>query len=394
MSSSTSPYPRHPTIPLSIATVSILPASTSLPSKLHAIARAGFNGLELGFPDLLSYAQGTVTTEDEEDEEGSKNEDKDKHDEPKDKKEIGPYNYTHLCTAATAIKILAQQLNLTIMLLQPFSNFEGWAPGSSKRDDAFRRARGWIRIMAALDCTTLQVGSSDSDPADFPNEPILDFSTERVVADLRELAEMVARGVKGGKIAYENWCWSSHAPDWKSIYSIVQAVGRENVGLCLDTFQSVGGEYADPTTSSGLIEGTSSSPSSLSLSFSKSCTSLSQTLPPRSIHLLQISDAYKPSPSPIPNQKDEKTGLRPRAQWSSHLRPLPYQGGYLGEQIEIFTAAVLRTGFGGWVSVEVFDGEGGEKKVKDVNEWTLRARKSVGRLLKVCGIQDVDVGVN
>jgi hypothetical protein len=47
---------------------------------------------------------------------------------------------------------------------------------------------------------------------------------------------------------------ATHAPTWKDVSNIVQAVDRSKAGLCLDTFQTAGGEWGDPTTPSGLIE--------------------------------------------------------------------------------------------------------------------------------------------
>jgi hypothetical protein len=41
---------------------------------------------------------------------------------------------------------------------------------------------------------------------------------------------------------------------WKTAWDIVQRANRPNLGLCLDTFQTVGSEWADPTTKTGLIE--------------------------------------------------------------------------------------------------------------------------------------------
>ena len=45
---------------------------------------------------------------------------------------------------------------------------------------------------------------------------------------------------KNFRIAYENWCWATHAPGWREIRDIVQRVDKPKVGLCLDTFQSGG----------------------------------------------------------------------------------------------------------------------------------------------------------
>jgi hypothetical protein len=56
------------------------------------------------------------------------------------------------------------------------------------------------------------------------------------------------------RLAYENWCWATHVPTWKDAWKIVQAVDRPNIGLCLDTFQTAGGELGDPTAPGGLIE--------------------------------------------------------------------------------------------------------------------------------------------
>ncbi|KAK5017250.1 hypothetical protein LTR39_001650, partial [Cryomyces antarcticus] len=90
------------------------------------------------------------------------------------------------------------------------------------------------------------VGSSDT------SEEKIGKDRDRFVSDLRELADMLAE--KHFRLAYENWCWSTHAPYWRDVWDIVQKVDRHNIGLCLDTFQTAGGEWADPTTISGLLE--------------------------------------------------------------------------------------------------------------------------------------------
>ena len=88
-------------IPTCYATVFF--GTPNLPSdeKLKAIAAAGFQGIELGFPDLLSFA--------------SKNLGKD----------VGPHNFGLLCNAGLEVKRMCAGLGLKIVMLQPFSNFEG-----------------------------------------------------------------------------------------------------------------------------------------------------------------------------------------------------------------------------------------------------------------------------
>lgn len=120
-------------IPTCYATVSVGTPKHPLDEKLKAIAAAGFQGIELGFPDLLSFA--------------SKNLGKD----------VGPQDFGLLCNAGLEVKRMCDELGLKIVMLQPFSNFEGWKPQSEERKDAFRRAKGWIKIMEAVGTDMLQV---------------------------------------------------------------------------------------------------------------------------------------------------------------------------------------------------------------------------------------------
>ena len=122
----------------------------------------------------------------------------------------------------------------------------------------------------------------------------------------------------------------------------------------MDTFQTAGGEWADPTTKSGLIEGVDRA--KLEKTFKQSLEDLSSTIPPEKIYFLQISDAYKMEPPLSPEIQD---GERPRGRWSHDYRPLPYDGGYL--PVAEVVSAVLRTGFRGWLSTEVFDSKIKEK---------------------------------
>lgn len=192
----------------------------NLPAKLKAISSAGFHALELSMPDLLSFSG------------------------EKFGKEIDAKDYDNLCTAGQEVRELCGQYKLKILLLQPFERFEGWPKGSKERADAFVRAKGWMRVMEAVGTDMLQVGSSDS--------PVITSDIDYISNDIAQLAEMLSE--KGFRLAYENWCWSTHSPDWKDAWDIVKKGGRPNVGLCLDTFQSAGGEWADPTTKSGMRE--------------------------------------------------------------------------------------------------------------------------------------------
>ena len=122
------------TIPTCYATVSVGTPNHNLEEKVKAIAGAGFQGIELGFPDLLSFASQKLG------------------------RDVGPQEFDILCNSGLEVKRICTELGLKIVMLQPFSNFEGWRPQSAERKDAFNRAKGWIRIMEAVGTDMLQAG--------------------------------------------------------------------------------------------------------------------------------------------------------------------------------------------------------------------------------------------
>ncbi|KJX95549.1 3-dehydroshikimate dehydratase like protein [Zymoseptoria brevis] len=338
-------------LPLSYASCSLgCKPSHDVPARLSAISSAGFTGIELSMPDLVSFAQQTSSSGDN----------------------INDHSFDILVEAASNLKSILEKEGLEVMLLQPFANFEGWPADSPERKDAFQRLEGWTRIMQAVGCKTLQVGSTDT--------PTSKIGTDRsrFVGDLRELADYL--GERELRIAYENWCWSTHAPDWADVWDICEKVDRENFGLCLDTFQSAGGEWADPSTQSGLVED-GRSKEQVEADWKSSCERLARTIPAEKIYLLQISDAYR-----MKDPLVEKDGVAPRGRWSGKFRPLPYEG-YL--PVEDFAKAVLKTGFRGWFSYEIFDeGKDGKGKDYDLTEWTKAAMECQKKLVKRCADQE------
>ena len=276
---------RHP---VAFASCSIgLPRHT-LHQKIEAIREAGFDGIELSFPDLRAFASRQCG------------------------RDIAEDDYKALCEAGKAVRSMCAGHGLKVLVLQPFSNFEGWPEGSQQRRDAFARAEAWIDIMEAVGTDLLQVGSSDS--------PDMTQDVDRIVADLAQLADMLA--TRGFRLAYENWCWATAAPRWKDVWAIVKKADRPNIGLCLDTFQTAGGEWGDPTTKSGRIEAGRVTSEELSRAYATSLDELSKTVPGQKIYFLQISDAYRLE-APMNPTIAPDSGLRPRGRWSHDHRPLP-----------------------------------------------------------------------
>jgi len=146
------------------------------------------------------------------------------------------------------------------------------------------------------------------------------------------------------RLAYENWCWATNFPTWSSTHEIIKLANRPNIGLCLDTFQTIGSEYADPRTELGLIEHSDISLQKLEENFRDSLMRLSKEVDPAKIYVLQISDAYIP-PAPLQDDEDgEESGLRARGKWSHDFRPYPFHGGAFSAQCVEMVKAVLGTG--------------------------------------------------
>ena len=164
----------------SIATVSI---SGTLPEKLHAIAAAGYQGVEIFENDLLYYT-GT----------------------PAD------------------IRHLAADLGLKITLFQPFRDFEG--ASRSQFAVNMERARRKFALMHELGCDTMLLCSNV--------QPDCSADVELQIADLRALAELAEQ--EQIRIGYEALAWGTHVNRWHQAWSRVKSVNSPALGIVLDSF--------------------------------------------------------------------------------------------------------------------------------------------------------------
>lgn len=164
----------------SIATVCL---SGTLPEKLHAIAAAGFNGIELFENDLLYFP-------------GS------------------PGDVRRLCA----------ELGLKIMLFQPFRDFEG---ESRERFHAnMERARRKFALMHELGCSNMLLCSNVS--------PTSSDNIDLQISDLAALAELAQR--EGITVGYEALAWGRHVNRFRDAWQRVAAVDNPALGLVLDSF--------------------------------------------------------------------------------------------------------------------------------------------------------------
>ncbi|MGG8293091.1 bifunctional sugar phosphate isomerase/epimerase/4-hydroxyphenylpyruvate dioxygenase family protein [Klebsiella sp. 141130] len=164
----------------SIATVSI---SGTLTEKLHAIAAAGYQGVEIFENDLLYYT-GT----------------------PRD------------------IRNLAAELGLKITLFQPFRDFEGASRAQFAAN--LQRAKRKFALMHELGCNTMLLCSNV--------QPDCSGDIELQVADLRMLADLAEQ--EGIVIGYEALAWGTHVNRWRQAWERVQRVNSPAMGIVLDSF--------------------------------------------------------------------------------------------------------------------------------------------------------------
>ncbi len=167
----------------SIATVTL---SGELPDKLEAIARAGFEGVEIFENDFLAF-------------DGS----------PAD---VGK---------------MARDLGLKITLFQPFRDFEGMP--DALRSRTFDRAERKFDVMQELGTDMVLVCSNVSQAAL--------GGIDRAAADFHELGERAAR--RGLKVGYEALAWGRYVNDHRDAWEIVRRADHPNVGLILDSFHSL-----------------------------------------------------------------------------------------------------------------------------------------------------------
>ena len=253
----------------SIATVSI---SGDLPEKLSAIAAAGFDGVEIFENDFLAF-------------DGS----------PAD---VGRMVRDH---------------GLEISLFQPFRDFEGMP--EPQRGRTFDRAERKFDLMAELGTDLMLVCSNAS--------PLSLGGIDRAAGDFRELGERAER--RGMRIGFEALAWGRHISDHRDAWEIVRRADHKNIGLILDSFQTLA-RRIDPDTI--------------------------RSIPGDRIFIVQLADA------PLIEMD--------LLYWSRHFRNMPGEGDL---PVAAFMRAVAATGYSGTLSLEIFNDQfrGGSPKSVSVD---------------------------
>ncbi|MEO3806318.1 TIM barrel protein [Nonomuraea sp. B1E8] len=198
-----------------------------------------------------------------------------------------------------AVRARAADLGLGIDLYQPFRDFEAVDADTLARN--LRRAEHKFRVMERLGADMLLVCSNVSSDA---------IAGDELAAEqLRLLAERAAG--HGIRIAYEALAWGRHVNEYLHAWRVVRLADHPNLGVCLDSFHILS-RGSDPIG----IEAISG----------------------EKIFFLQLADAPLLAMDVL--------------QWSRHYRCFPGQGTF---DLTGFVASVLRAGYAGPLSLEVFN---------------------------------------
>ncbi|MFF4209196.1 bifunctional sugar phosphate isomerase/epimerase/4-hydroxyphenylpyruvate dioxygenase family protein [Streptomyces sp. NPDC001796] len=197
------------------------------------------------------------------------------------------------------IRARCADLGLSIDLYQPMRDIE--AVPAQEFETNLRRARHKFQLMNRLGADTVLVCSSVSLHAE---------DDDALAAwHLRRLADLAQEF--GIRVAYEALAWGRHVSTYDHAWRVVEAADHPALGVCLDSFH---------------ILARGSDPKGI------------EDIPGEKIFFLQLADAPLMAMDVL--------------QWSRHYRCFPGQGGF---DLAGFLAHVLRAGYSGPLSLEVFN---------------------------------------
>ncbi|KAK6387352.1 hypothetical protein LTS17_000619 [Exophiala oligosperma] len=272
--------------------------------------------------------------------------------------------------AAKEIRALCAKAGLEILCFGSFDNFEG--DPTTPLESRLEKASEWLELVHELGTSVIQIPSNDDRRA---------MCDERLIVDeLRALADLGLQRQPPVSFAYEALGWGTCVADWEESLNVVQKVDRPNFGLCLDTYYVLARLWADPTDSSGLRPGGTAALRDSIQRFLDVC-------PRDKIVYVQLSDAERMSP-PIwpghPAYHEDKYGVH---SWCTYGRLFPRedeQGAYLPME-DITHAWLVRKGWKGWVSLEVFHRDM-KMEERDPEYWARRGKASWESLKTSLGI--------
>jgi 4-hydroxyphenylpyruvate dioxygenase len=194
---------------------------------------------------------------------------------------------------------IVRDLGMEISLFQPFRDLEGMP--ELQRAQAFDRMKRKFDVMADLGTDLILLCSNCS--------PFASDDRSRMIDDLSALGALAAE--HGMRVGYEALAWGRHVSDHRDAWSLVRDVDHPNIGLILDSFHSLSRKI--PSASIGDIRADK-------------------------LFIVQVADA------PLLDMD--------YLYWSRHFRNMPGQGDFA---LAEFAEAILKTGYDGYWSLEIFN---------------------------------------
>lgn len=316
---------------LAISTVSLgWHSSHTLERKLAAAAYWGFEALEIFHDDLTKFASA--------------------------------HGISHL-QAARKIRIECDRHHLAIVCLCSLDNFEGSLEPLANR---LATAETWIELAHALGTNVIQIPSS--------YDPKASGDEDLIVSELRQLAALGAAAVPPILFAYEALVFGTHVADWEESLRVVELVGRQNFGLCLDTYHVLTRLWADPRSESGLRPGGHAALRASIQRFLDGC-------PAEKIIYVQLSDAERQRPPILPGHPAYDAAKDGTHSWCSYGRLFPLEkenGAYL-PMLDISRALLQTKGWSGFVSLEIFHRDMNDEAAGP-EHWAARGKTSWDKL--------------
>lgn len=313
---------------IAIASLSLgMHPSHSLPEKIIAAAQNDFQGIEIVYFELESYANLISIS---------------------------------IFEAAAMIKSLCAEKGIYILALAPFENYEG-SPIPIK--ERLAKADLWLQVARTLGAEHMQI------PASF--DANISDNHDIIISELRQLADLAAAKEPVIKIAYENLAWSRHCSLFKHALQYVQEIDRPNFGLCLDNFHETVALWADASCPSGVQPNGDRKLEESLQAFVKEC-------PIEKLFYVQLSGGERMSPTYSTSHPWYDANYAVGHVWSMHARPFPLEKD-LGEYMpveRVAQALLVENGFTGWVSLETFDRRmrdentrPGQNAARAINSW-------------------------
>ena len=304
--------------PIAITSLSVGRASVhGMEEKVQAAAEAGFNGIELFYEDLEMLARDIRGDED---------------------------IMSSLKHAAHLIRSLCDSSGLKIINLQPFRDYEGLI-NRKHHEEKISELKNWLILCKILRTDMIVITSVFPSPL-----PTATGDEDRIINDLREVADFGAEGNPPIRFAYEPISWGAHVNTWQHAWRIIQRADRQNLGLCLDTFHVAAKVWADPESINGRRQAAEDA-------LRQDLEELVSVVSAKRLFSFQLADAAKLYPPLSPQHAWHNPDQHPLMTWSRQARLFPLEndmGAYL-PVVEILHSCLLDMGYRGWISLEVFN---------------------------------------